>query len=272
MTRISYAPARAKRAEQFDRLFDGTDLLIVDFDGVVGPTELVQQIAFQQLLEEKTGRSHDLLEVQQDATGRTMMDIMEGYIEAHGLDESPEALLERQCALYLEIIKDNGIGPNEGVVALLNAAKARGVRAVILSNGNDDAVDVLLGKWGLGDLFDGIYASRNEDRRLFAEARGIKVGDKAHLIEAFLGEKGIDFSRAAIVEDNEKTLDKIQGVVKGIQTIFVRQEFNKDAGYEPTTGVTIDGFAGGLFALYRQSRMAAFFARRDASLALAGPR
>lgn len=225
-------------------------IFVFDWDGVIGATEVVQQIAFKLLLEELTGREHDLHEVERNAVGHSIHEIFEGYIKDNNLKMPVEALLKRHVEIYQKLIRDNKMGPNPAVLAILEYAKENGIPCVVLSNGREPNILHLIKEWHLEEYFENqVYAAEGEARQALAKNTGGKASDKAAFLQYELGELHISAEMAVMVEDNAGTLKKIQAKINGIQTIYIRQEFNKN-DYIPTTGIIIDGYSGGLYEKY----------------------
>jgi len=221
-----------------------------DFDGVFGPTELVQIISITDVLNKGTGRHYDFRDIEKVVSGMPLPKIFQLFHDEYGLPGTPEENLKKQRQAYMDIVHDYDLKAFPFMKPILDYAKALKKEVNVISNGLPED---LLKEWGLRDLVADVFPSTDPRRQGFK--------GKGDFILSHLLKKGLSPDEVGIVEDNPKTHESIQKdivnyqreqgffktAIKKLRQIFILQEFNKDYGFEPNTGIKINGFCPELY-------------------------
>ncbi|GIX06090.1 MAG: phosphatase [Candidatus Poribacteria bacterium] len=119
--------------------------LIFDLDGLFADTEPIQKRAFEQLCQRYLGPQFRLTDaLHAEMVGRSDAENARMLVERFGIPQAPERLVEERIGLYVELLKREPVLPCEGVFALLEAGRARGMRLGIASSSVQEFVTLTL--------------------------------------------------------------------------------------------------------------------------------
>jgi len=181
--------------------------VIWDFDGVIADTEPAQAQSYANLLRRRG------ISVETDFftpyIGRTESEIWEGIRETYDLRDSIESLRTDRLREFLDVTSA-GVGVAWYVPPMF--AFFAGARHTVVSSGNQEVVESLVVRWGLGARFDSI--------------RAWVPGEPASDKENTLAEEVARTGECIVVEDSTRYLRQARRL--GAHTIGVRHSLNGD--------------------------------------------
>lgn len=139
--------------------------LFLDMDGLMALSEDLQIEAFNEMMRRK-GFANFALSPQEKAffVGREDREDCLYLKERYGLKEDLEDIVRERKEIYLELVRERGVEPNDGLAEIFDEAKRRGLKILVVTNSPDRDVEVVLEsmfrKMGISqppeEFFDGI--------------------------------------------------------------------------------------------------------------------
>jgi beta-phosphoglucomutase-like phosphatase (HAD superfamily) len=157
------------------------EVVIWDFDGVVGDTEPVQAQAYRDMLTERGIVVKD--DFFRDLAGHPEPEIWTALKERYGVEGQPPELRRERISRVAPLLADT-VRPNWFVRPGAAALREMNARQLLVSSGNEEVVDHYLDAWELRDLFDGISTTtgapndipkRDRFRQALTDARSALV-------------------------------------------------------------------------------------------------
>lgn len=190
--------------------------LVFDMDGTMANTEPVHFLSHKKMLEEY-GANLTKEEYIKNHIGKSDAEHQKDFEDLFGIKLTSNHF-DRRFELYTKMFFDRNIKPFEYLVRTLEKFKNK--ELVILSASNRKLIKECLLRWGITKYFNKIFSVMDDKitkKEFFSNPK--KYLDK-------------DINEIAVFEDSVNTINFCNK--KGITTIFVEHNFNKDKEVEYT--------------------------------------
>ena len=137
-------------------------LIIFDMDGVVLDSEPLHEIARQAMYRNMGIEKTDPFP---EPVGTSAVGFWREVLEQFGLDGDPVALQQEQYRRVEDQIRENHLGPSDGLVDVLAWAHGQGIRIGLASSSTQPMVDDVLDLLHVKDSFDYVVAGNQVTRR-----------------------------------------------------------------------------------------------------------
>ncbi len=137
-------------------------LIIFDMDGVVLDSEPLHEIARQAMYRNMGIEKTDPFP---EPVGTSAVGFWREVLEQFGLDGDPVALQQEQYRRVEDQIRENHLGPSDGLVDVLAWAHGQGIRIGLASSSTQPMVDDVLELLHVKDSFDYVVAGNQVTRR-----------------------------------------------------------------------------------------------------------
>jgi HAD superfamily hydrolase (TIGR01509 family) len=119
--------------------------LLIDMDGLMTLTEGLQTEAFNEMMRRKGFRNFTL-SPQEEAffVGREEREDCAYLKDTYGLEESLDEIILERKEIYLQLVRERGVQPCEGVREFFREAKRRNLKMVVVTNSPTEDVEVVL--------------------------------------------------------------------------------------------------------------------------------
>ena len=137
-------------------------LIIFDMDGVVLNSEPLHEIARQAMY-----RNMGIVKTENfpEPVGTSALGFWREVLEQFGLSGDPLALQQEQYQRVEDQIRENSVGPSEGLVDVMTWAHGHGIRIGLASSSTQPMVDHVLELLHVKDLFDYVVTGDQVTRR-----------------------------------------------------------------------------------------------------------
>jgi len=185
--------------------------LLLDMDGLMALSEDLQIEAFNEMMRRK-GFPNFVLSPRERAffVGREDREDCLYLKETYGLKEDLEDIVRERKEIYLELVREKGVEPNDGLAEIFDEARKRGLKMVVVTNSPDRDVEVVLEsmfqKMGISqppeEFFDGISTVSKVKRQkpfpdVYILATQMAEVEPRHCIALEDSESGVLSARAA---------------------------------------------------------------------------
>jgi len=208
---------------RLDRLLEGVDAVLLDFDGVLVESEYYHFLSYSRVFE-RLGHQVDEAQyyVEFTCNGSSAADEATRY-GLQGVDATQVS--QDKWELFMEYARSGAIGIKEGAVELVEALRTRGKRGVMASNSSALAIETMLTGAGFP--------------RPWPDRIGTEPGDRGKPApDVFLrasAQLGVTPDRCLVVEDTTKGLRAAQAA--GMPCLVVRTDHNDSLPFEEADAV-----------------------------------